>query len=476
MKVAFSKIKITPVDYFKKALAGYSRPDPCLGKLDDIYGYGVLIEDLVLGNIKKKLLIISLDLLKVPLVVANYIKEKIKDEFFSLGPGQIVIHATHTHSALDITGEFFWPGGAIKVVKGIMFGANRNDRYIVWMATQIVKMVGELFKNLTPCKIAWTKKPFNPDIVINRRHPTRKPMPNLGIIAFKSLDNNKLIGFIVNYACHPTSLSKWNNKLSADYPGRVVHRISEITNDQIKAVYINGPCGDLNPITTCGTDYEMLNKNKKNRKLIYGQRGTYKHTKLIGYTIAEEALKLANNIPDSDYFERMEYVSYLKTFWVPMKDHKYFSKTWFANKIVYLLKKYLVLQVAMSHEEDPNFPGLAIKHRGSTINGYTVLQYIRIKAFTGSRLKEFSILTVPGELFEDIGKSLYKKSPTGERDTFIFQNSNDWIAYLFSLKEYVAKGGYEPVASFAPLCGDYTEKEMIKLFNEIKEKITYSHS
>jgi len=475
MKVAFSKIKITPKGMIGKPMAGYSRPDYCKGILDDIYAYGVLIEDIVLGNIKKKLLLISLDLLKIPLVVSDYIKEKIKDDFYSLGPGQILIHATHTHSAPDITGEFYWPGSVVNVVKGIMFGANRNDRYIVWMTRQIVKMVGDLFNNLKPCKMAWTKEKFNPDIVINRRHPTQKPMPDLGVITFKGLEENKLIGFIINYSCHPTSLSFANNKLSADYPGRVVHRINELSNDEVNVIFFTGPAGDLNPITTCGTNYKYLDKN---RTPVYRQMGVYEHTKKVGYTIADEAYKLAQSIPEDNYFEDMEFESYLKTIWVPMKDHKYFSKTWFVNKLLYVLKKYLVLKVALAHDEDPNFPGLAIKHRGNKINGYTVLQYIKIKASSKSKekKKEFSILTVPGELFISIGEILKKKSPTGEDDTFIFQNSNDWIAYLFPLKEYVEQGGYEPIASFAPLCGDYVTKEMLKLFKEAKEKITFSHS
>jgi len=475
MKVAFNKIKITPKGMIGKPMAGYSRPDYCKGILDDVYAYGVLIEDIVLGNIKKRLLLISLDLLKIPLVISDYIKEKIKDDFYSLGSGQILIHATHTHSAPDITGEFYWPGTFISVIKGIMFGANKSDRYIIWMTMQIVKMVKDLFKDLKPCKMAWTKEKFNPDIVINRRYPKQKPMPDLGVITFRGLDDNNLIGFIINYACHPTSLSYANNQLSADYPGRVIEKIDELSKNQVKSVYFNGAAGDLNPITTCGTNYEYL---EVNRTPVYKQMGTIKHTKRIGYKIAEKAFKLANGIPDKEYFDNMEFTSYTKTFWVPMKDHKYFSIPWFQNKIVYLLKKYIVLPVAMSHDEDPNFPGLAIKHRGNKVKIYTMIQYIKIKAYSKSKddMKEFSILTTPGELFQDLAKILLKRSPTGEKDSFIFQCSNDWIAYLFSLKEYMAQGGYEPMASFGPLCGDQVSVEMLKLFNEIKKDITFGHS
>lgn len=472
MKVAFGKIKITPDNYLGESMAGYSRPDPCLGKLDDIHAYGALIESYTLKNVKKRLLLLSLDLLKIPIMVADYIKEKIKDHYFSLGPGHILIHATHTHSAPDITGEFHWPGSALNVVRGIMFGANRNDEYIIWMTKQILKLVKKLFQALQPCKIAWKKEKFNPDIVINRRHPLRKVKPDLGVICFRSITENKLIGFIINYACHPTTLSYMNNKLSADYPGRIMERINELSDGKIKSIYFNGAAGDLNPITTCGTDYEQL---EKERTPIYQQFGTYKHTKKIGYTIAEKAFSLAHSIQDSEYFKNLEFQSYLKTIWIPMDDFKYFSSTWIANKLIFLLKKYLVLPVAMCHEEDPNFPGLAIKGSGSQINGYTVLQNIQITAMDNNKSKDLNILTVPGELFEDIGAALLRSSPAGSNNSFIFQNSNDWIAYLFPKDEYINQGGYEPIASFGPMCGEYVKKETYLLFKEIENKITLGH-
>jgi hypothetical protein len=39
MDVAFSKTNITPREYIGKALAGYTRKEPCSGKLDDLYAY-----------------------------------------------------------------------------------------------------------------------------------------------------------------------------------------------------------------------------------------------------------------------------------------------------------------------------------------------------------------------------------------------------------------------------------------------------
>jgi len=465
MRVAFSKIQITPKNYIGKPLAGYTRKDPCLGKFDDIYAYAALIDGISEANKKNALLLISIDTLKIPLSISKYIKKKISSTHPELDYEHILIHATHTHASFDLTGEFYWPGGTFNVMKGIMFGAHRNDRYIVWITKQIVKMVDVLFNNLKPCIIAFKKEEFNPDIVVNRRHPANITKPYLGVITFKSIDTKGLIGIIINYACHPTTLSYKNNKLSADYPGRIIHKIDELTNGRISTIYFNGPSGDLNPITTCGTDYQKLQLDKT---LIYDQLGTYEDTIRIGNIIAEAALKLANSISEENYFNNIEIQPYTKYILIPMKDYRYFSRLWIKNKLIFALKKYFLLMVARVNILNSNFPIFILNKKILSIKCKTLIQYIKIEINKKSKSKDISILTIPGELFEAIGIFLYKYSITGKMNTYIFQNTQDWIAYLFPLKEYIKVGGYEPIPSFSPVCGYYVKNEMKNLINHIK--------
>jgi len=461
VKVAFSRVNITPKEFIGKSMAGYTRKDPCRGKLDDIHAYGVLIETDSLN--KEYLLLISIDILKIPLSIGKYFKNKIITAF-PLKWHNIIVHATHTHSSLDLTGEFYWPGGFFNVIKGIMFGMNRNDKFIIWLSYKIVNMVKNLFNNLESCKIALRFKKFNSNIVINRRHPERKVQPNLIILVFKNLQTNQLNGILINYACHPTTLSFKNNKLSADYPGRVIYGINELSNHKISSLYFNGPSGDLNPITTCGTNFEKLSKDKS---LIYDQLGNYNDTNRIGNSIAKEVLKLAKNIPQSEFFDDIEFQVFKREFLVPMKDYKYFTKTWFVNKLYFLIKKYFILKFAKTNILNANFPIFILKSRKLKLFCRSLIQFVELKATSKLKSVVFSIMTIPGELFEDIGKDLIKVSPTGN-NTFIFQNSQDWIGYLFPLKEYVQEGGYEPIPSFSPLCGYYVEKEMIKLLKTVK--------
>ena len=73
--------------------------------------------------------------------------------------------------------------------------------------------------------------------------------------------------------------------------------------------------------------------------------------------------------------------------------------------------------------------------------------------YGNGKRKDIGIACVPGELFEDIGKAILEHSVVGKENTFIFQNSQDWIAYLFPMNEYIEVGGYEPLPSFSPLAG-----------------------
>lgn len=464
MQVAFSKISITPKEYTGKALAGYTRKEPCSGKLDDLYAYSTLIQCSHSNSERRFLVLIAVDLLKIPISISNYIKEKIIEMHAFLKKEQILIHATHTHAGFDLTGEFFWPGGFLSVLRGIMFGANRNDNYIVWFSNKIAMMVNELFKHLIPCKVSWTKKLFNPNLVFNRRHPSEQVNPYLSVIAFKSLESESLIGIIINYSCHPTTLSFQNSKLSADFIGQIHNKISQLSHENIKSVYFNSASGDLNPITT----FKAVGVEKKiDKDAVYDQLGTYDDTKEIGYKIAQAALELAYSIPDHEYceFHGLEIVS--KEFWIPMRDVKYFSSKWFLNKLVFVIKKLFLINIAKYQMLRANFPIFALRYRFGKYKCKTFIQYLELNTGSEKQEKVFSIITVPGELFFALGEELLQASPSGLNNTLIFQNTQDWIAYLFSLREYIEEGGYEVTPSFSPVCGYYVQKEILRLMNKI---------
>ncbi|HME52460.1 MAG TPA: hypothetical protein VKM55_09605 [Candidatus Lokiarchaeia archaeon] len=472
MRVSFGKVNITPKDYIGRCLAGYTPVPRCTGKYDDIHARAVLIEDLVLGNVQKRLLLIALDFVQVPIMFTDYIKEKIQDAY-KIHPNQVLIHAIHTHKSLDMSGLFIKGDGYPGVIWSVMFGSFRgDDKYKVWIARRIVDMVGEMIRQLQPARIAWSKQTIEDDIIINRRQPTRRSKSRLGVIAFKKLATDDIIGFIANYGMHPTTLNMAIDKLSADYPGRLIATVEKESGGSIDCVFFTGPAGDLNPITTCGTDFDALERDKTP---MYQQHGTYKDTKRLGSFLGRKALELARGIPDDNYFDTIEFKSHVKVFWVPMRDFtRYWSKSWFYNRLVHGIKRHILLPVALvlADANEPNFAGFAAKHRGwKEIVTYTQVQYIKVTTKAGDKQGSLAITGVPGELFEHFANQIFDRTLEGPEDTFIFQTSNDWIAYLFPLTEYM-NGGYEPFASYSPICGTYVKKKYFKLLQEIEEDIT----
>ena len=470
MRVAFGKIKLTPKDYIGRTLAGYVPIVKCDGKLDDIYARGVLIEA---SPQTENLLIISLDFLKFSIKLSNYIKDKIYNRY-KIPQDQILLHAIHTHKSIDLGNEFGLAGGALNVIKNLLFGQYySDDKYKIWVSNQIVKLVGHLLKQVKQsdlCKMSWKKETIRDNIIINRRHPEIESKSQLGIISFRRLSDDKLIGIVVNFGTHPTTLNKGCSKLSADYPGRVCAHIEQITGDEVSAVFFTGPAGDLNPITTCGDDFKALTEDMTP---IYDQMGTYKHTKKIGYFLGDKALKIANAIPLEEYHTELEFSVYNQFFEIPFEDYKKFwTSISFKSRILHIIKKYFLfrLPIFMASKNPPNFPTFNIHYYGHKIVIQTQIQYILIRAFSKSNKIEesLSLTAIPGELFEEIGKKILKSSPTGADHSFIFQNSNDWVGYLFPLKEYVLFGGYEPTVSFSPLTGAYVQNNFIKLVQKIK--------
>lgn len=483
MKASVGSIDITPGDGVGYPMAGYSRPHASSGVLDPVQASGVLIEDEHprVPGVKRRLLLVAIDTLKLPLVFCDYVKENIQDAT-GIAPNQILLHAVHTHQAPDLTGEYHWPGGVVATIRGVMFGLNRNDRYMVLVARRIVALARQLVRDLRPCKMAWARTVVTDEIIVNRRHPTRRSTSDLVTWSFTDAVTGEVFGMLVNFSCHPTTLPASNDKLSADFPGQVLASISSMSGGRIAAAFFNGPSGDINPITTCGTDYEHLDVNK-----IYSQNGTYEHTTAMGRVIATRALELVRSLDASAYFDRFAFKSHVRTVAIPLRDFdRYPSATpakatlvRLQNRAVFLVKKYFLLPIVLSiaSGKKPNFPGLAVKHRGFAMNCYSKLQHVEITlASKGGREATFSLMGLPGELFEDVGNRFKAASPAGPERTVIVQNANDWVSYFFDLDEYTQQGGLEPFEGTTPVAGYYVKKLYLAFLDEIQAGLAAGHA
>ena len=203
------------------------------------------------------------------------------------------------------------------------------------------------------------------------------------------------------------------------------------------------------------------------------QHGTYKSTERIGFYLGTEAVKLAevihwkitilhlilNPIPDP--------IGFL----CKIRNHTYKPMIWLGNRALFLAKKWIAIPLVITVAgKNPNFPGFALKHypfsfrRGWHINIYSLLQYLDITASNENGSKKLSIFGFPGEVFEDTQKKVMRNSPVGAENTFLFQEANDYITYLFSIKEYITLEGYRKYPLNNPSCRRIHGKRMVPLY------------
>lgn len=308
LKGGCSKVNITPpVGVW---LSGYaSRDKPSDDIHDDLYARALVLDD---GS--NAAAIISVDLLWVPPQITSEVRAMVKDQT-GIAEQNILISATHTH---------FGP----KLYSRMKLGPQTPDNKVdaSYVHTLVKKMSNTVFlahKSMQDVKLGAARGRL-PEIVYNRR--TRLPDGKVKMsfslpaeviatrkikqtsdgetrvtfatqaeqpeLTFGPIDpetwvlrvsdpNGRIVGSVVNFACHAVSGSgyeDWFYSISADYPG-VTTQIVEQAEGGI-CLLIPGTSGDIVPL-------------KRGKEARFS----------IGKAIAGEAIRLLQFVPATDDIE-----------------------------------------------------------------------------------------------------------------------------------------------------------------------------
>lgn len=147
-------------------------------------------------------------------------------ELTGLSEGQILIGATHSHSAPDLMG--LWGG-----VPG---------EYREWLIDRTAESIAAAWESRQPAelRVGVGKAPAN-----NRRGWGFTDDDMIVLDAF-DLDGKRL-GTLVNFAAHPIILGYDNKEISADYTGYTVQKLETVLG--APAGLFNGTLGDATPKT-----------------------------------------------------------------------------------------------------------------------------------------------------------------------------------------------------------------------------------
>lgn len=175
-----------------------------------------------------------------------------------LEPSQLMICLSHTHAGPSICRrEADQPGGSYIV------------SYLQMLQDQAIHLTRRALSDATPAVLTWQYGYCS--LAANRDLPDSKQVRRIvGFNPVRCADGTLLVGritdtrqtivgTIVNYACHPTTLAWENSLLSPDYIGSMRALVSSET--QAPCLFLQGASGDLAPAEQYTADTSVAERH-----------------------------------------------------------------------------------------------------------------------------------------------------------------------------------------------------------------------
>lgn len=237
---------------------GIGTPKPTVEKKGELYARALVLEK---GG--TRVAIVSVDNLGWSSALGDRSRALIK----RISPENILIGATHTHSAPDAYGFPDENGNS-----------HADLKYLDWCVQQIADAVNEAIDLLQPASLKIAVGEAKGKIAYNYYAPQLYD-PRCGVIqaiARSGKEKNKVIATLVNYAIHPEVLGSAKGILSPDLCGPLYERIERKAGGV--AIFMNSAQGGMITADV--------------RREGGGEANTWEECTRIGYLLADEALRI----------------------------------------------------------------------------------------------------------------------------------------------------------------------------------------
>ncbi len=396
MKIGFGKAVITPP--VGSSLVGYFNDRRSTGIRDELYAITCLLED------KGKLFaVVSVDLVWLDSSVVKRVRELAR-KATGIPASNVLVHAIHTHTGPvpdHSGGDVYTRRGYyvepcyIEMLPVYIAGSIRaayENRKEVSLGTGVTQAEGLAFNRRYLMKDG--RVITNPWDKVKEIVQSAGPVDNtLSVIKITDKKTGRLTGIVVNFACHPDTLG--DTLISADWPGMLRSKLKgEFPGAEV--LFINGPSGDINHISPAEP----------------GKRGidVPEH---IAETLKKKTVRLLKGIKTTD---NLHMKVYSKKFSLPYRKispaelkaaEKVLKERGLpADSLQYMISSALIQTAKESKVR---------KNHKLEINGFSIG-------------RDLTLLSLPGEIFTEIGMKIKKISPF--KNTLIAQNSNAHLSYV----------------------------------------------
>lgn len=250
-------VRVVTPDSLLPVSGGIGKPNPT-----EITKGDLSVRALVLENNGVRVAFVSTDFLGFPAVLGDRIREKVE----GILPENILIGATHTHSAPDIYGL---PDEE---------GKHYIDLdYVYGVCDKAAEAINKAVENLQPCRLKISSGEAKGKIAYNYYAPLLYD-PRCNVIQCIG-DDGKAFATLVNYAVHPEVLGAGQGILSPDLIGPLYDRIAEVTGGT--GIFMNGAQGGMVTADVRGVDGKDVQ--------------TWDECIRIGNLLADEALRIVKD-------------------------------------------------------------------------------------------------------------------------------------------------------------------------------------
>lgn len=367
---------------------------------------------LVLKAGAKKIALVSVDLVGLFLEPVERVRQKLPQYDY------VLVSSTHNHEGPDTLG--LW--GPHPLQSGV------DPSYLKFVEKQIVAAVRQAERSLqnVRARIGTTKAP---ELLADGRLPIVKH-DELVTLAFYGKGAKKPAGIVVQWNCHPETLSSRNKAISADFVGPAVAYLKK--KYACPVVYFTGTVGGLM------TTLHLPVQDKKGQPLRDGTwEKTQKYGELVGQRV-EKALTGARSIQLTPIKVRSQRI------FLPI-DNKLYVLGWQTG----VLKRKAYYWQNSSRKAKPIQGDLVPKHRVcvQTEVGLIALGQLQIAAIPGEIYPELVLGKVedPAQKGADFPKapvepSLYKQMRGPYR--MVIGLANDEIGYILPKRQWDAKAPF----------------------------------
>lgn len=409
LKIGYAEINYTP--RVGLDMVGNYRGDDYAsrGIHDSLYAKAIV----AMGADGTKAAVVSVDICNIDKGAADYLREYVAAHS-DIPATNVMIHATHTHSG---------PPSKLDAPEARMYLTKAVDAVLV--ANQRLKSTRLQVGRTTEDRVSHNRRLKAKDGTTHMVWETFEPgfiVESLGsidpeMITVSLEQEGEIVGSIINFGCHPTTLTGNNWLYSADYPGYLTESVRKVKGQDFAAMFLNGTCGNVTQV-----DHEA------------GFIDTYQECQRIGYILgvaALEAMRQAKPLRDNATVRVSQEQVPLKK--MTITDEQF---AW-ATKVMERVAKEGMPPLQPDGIPDEVYAKMWVQmyHEQNEIDSLEV-QVIQIG--------DLAIVGLPGEMFNEFGIYIKENSPF--ENTIVIGLANAAAGY-FPTKISFTQGppGFKPM-------------------------------